>query len=292
VNASRYPRPFIVAAAWPALPEHRDLHEGPVPGSIERWTSLRQRIADVRSSWRVHDEFGLGLRAGTRFEFRDARGYQDPLSLQRYSRVINSIAHTPALLPQYNVRYLFRGPHFIHGNDHHFLPAGSEPTIADDRGHGLWEVRDALPAAYWVSQAERLADGDAVFARLRQLAPARVCLLEGADAPPSTGPIATRDADHFAVQRNRVDLDVDAPDAGWLVVNEAWYPGWHASVDGNETAIERANYLMRAIRVPIGRHHIAMWFAPTYDAPLRMLAAAAFVLAIALVAWPRRRATT
>lgn len=282
----------IIACAWPALPDQRDLRTGPLPGTAERWEQLRTRVGDVSSQWRVLDEFGLGLRAGTRFGFRDARGYQDPLASQRYGRVINSVGSAPSLLAQYNVRYLFRGPHFLHGNDHHFLPAGTESRIADDRGDGVWEVRGALPAAYWTSRSETLANGDAVFDRIRSIAPARVCLFDEGPAVHDAAFPASRDVDHVRITRDRVDLELDAPADGWLVVNEAWYPGWHASSDGREVEIQRANDFVRAMRVGAGHHHVAMWYAPSYGLPLRALAAAALALAIALAVWPSRRTTT
>ncbi len=283
---------LVIAVAWPALPEDRDLRGGPVPGGAARWGSFRARMEDVTARWRVLDEFGLGLRAGSRFGFRDARGYQDPLSLQRYSRVINALDHAPTLLPQFNVRYLLRGAHFIHGNDHHFLPVGTEARIADDRGDGLWEVRDAMPRAYFTARAMSLPDADAVFDRLRAVAPAPVCLLDDGTPARDDARDDWRAASIVGSRADRLDLEIDAPSSGWLVVNDAWYPGWRATVDNRATSIHRANYLVRAIEVPAGRHRVAMWYAPAYDKPLRALAAVALLVALALAFARAPRRTT
>jgi uncharacterized membrane protein YfhO len=57
--------------------------------------------------------------------------------------------------------------------------------------------------------------------------------------------------------------EVQADEAGVLVFSEIFYPiGWKASVDGQETPIMRANYLLRAIEVPQGKHTIELRFEP------------------------------
>jgi uncharacterized membrane protein YfhO len=39
-------------------------------------------------------------------------------------------------------------------------------------------------------------------------------------------------------------------------VAQAWYPAWHAYVDGQPTRLWRANYAFQALEVPAGRHQI------------------------------------
>jgi hypothetical protein len=273
---------LIFATAFAALPPDRDLRPGDPPGSAARWNALRDRLPRDTSSWRAWDEFGLGLRAGTRFQFRDGRGYQDPLQSERYARVINGLHHSPALLAQFGVRYLLRGPHFLHGTTHHFLPAGAEARIATPLGDGLWELRDALPTAYWVPRAEALPSGDAVITHLRAVAPSPVCLLESpevSDPPGAQGVGMVRG--HAEVARDAVTVTVNAPTAGWLVVNEAWAPGWRATVNGVETPVRRANFLMRAVRVGAGAQRVVMTYAPPGDLPLRALA----LLSLLTCAW-------
>lgn len=282
---------LVLASVWPTLPPGRSVQTTPRPGGAARYARLRARMADVGSAWRVHDEFALGLRAGTRFRFRDLRGYQDPLQLRRYSRVMNELGGHPHLLEQFNVRYLLRGPHFLHGTEHHFLPAGSEGSIASDLGDGLWETRAPLPAAYWVSRAEELTDGDAVFDRLVAVAPSPVCLLEADDGRDDLGgdDPAWAPATDVRLTPDELTLRVDAPTRGWVVVQEAWYPGWVATVDGRPTTVRRANYLMRALRVPAGRHVVAMRYAPPRYRPLAALAIAALAASLALLVGGGRR---
>ncbi len=61
---------------------------------------------------------------------------------------------------------------------------------------------------------------------------------------------------------NRLDIQVSSPADGWLVVSDAWYPGWRAWVDGKETRILRADYLFRAVAVPAGKHQVVLAYQP------------------------------
>src|SRR5690606_7186031 len=59
-----------------------------------------------------------------------------------------------------------------------------------------------------------------------------------------------------------LSFSIDAPADGLVVVNEAYYPGWRATVDGRATPIYRANALVRAVWVGAGPHVIEMRFRP------------------------------
>ena len=53
---------------------------------------------------------------------------------------------------------------------------------------------------------------------------------------------------------NRVEVEVDAPGDAILLLNDLYYPGWVARVDGEIAPIARANTIMRAVAVPAGNH--------------------------------------
>ena len=61
---------------------------------------------------------------------------------------------------------------------------------------------------------------------------------------------------------NRIDIDAISSSNAYLVLNELYYPGWKAYVDGIEAPILRADYLLRAVYLPSGRHKINFSYKP------------------------------
>jgi uncharacterized membrane protein YfhO len=49
---------------------------------------------------------------------------------------------------------------------------------------------------------------------------------------------------------------------GLLVVSDAWYPGWTATVDGKPADVERVNYVFRGVRVGPGAHRVEFAYRP------------------------------
>lgn len=52
---------------------------------------------------------------------------------------------------------------------------------------------------------------------------------------------------------NAIEITVESPGSAVLVVAEAWYPGWHASIAGREVPCLPVNGWMRGVPVPAGR---------------------------------------
>jgi uncharacterized membrane protein YfhO len=57
-------------------------------------------------------------------------------------------------------------------------------------------------------------------------------------------------------------LDVDLSAPGYVVVVDAFDPGWRARVDGREAEVLRANVAFRALAVGAGRHAIELRYRP------------------------------
>src|SRR5690606_23648347 len=133
----------------------------------------------ARDRWRVMDEFAVTCRAGTRHRRRDLRGYQDPLLLASYERVVAALREHPELAPQYNVRFALQGPHFLHGWDRHYLPPPAElrarlrsrVRYEDREERSVTELLDALPLAYFVpaGEVEAAPDRQRALARVIEL---------------------------------------------------------------------------------------------------------------------------
>lgn len=63
-------------------------------------------------------------------------------------------------------------------------------------------------------------------------------------------------------EANSLRYEVESKDGGVLVFSDIYYPGWKATVSGEEVPVARANYILRAIRVPAGKHEVVMTFDP------------------------------
>lgn len=91
-----------------------------------------------------------------------------------------------------------------------------------------------------------------------------VPLLIHAEAPPSflsklDGSESVAILEHHATE---LSLAVSSPGEAWLVLADAWHPGWQATVNGAPVPVLRANLVFRALPVPAGDSVVHMVFAP------------------------------
>ena len=61
-------------------------------------------------------------------------------------------------------------------------------------------------------------------------------------------------------------LTTRGPEPGVVVLTDAWFPGWQATLDGSPVRLRRANFALRGVVVPAGEHRIEMRYRPR---PLR-----------------------
>jgi len=61
---------------------------------------------------------------------------------------------------------------------------------------------------------------------------------------------------------DRICFEVEMKCAGFAVVNDAFYPGWKAYVDGKPQEIIKANGIFRSVYLTKGAHRVEMVFRP------------------------------
>jgi hypothetical protein len=290
---------LFLADVSQAMPADRHMRGGDHPGIGEPVQRVLDEAPDTDAHYRYMDEFGISCRSGTRHRRRDFRGYQDPLLLKSYERVIAALRETPELAAQFNVRYALQGPHFIHGWDRHYLPPPDElnalPFVRAKR-EGVSEFHHALPLVYFVPNGfvTHAVDRPAALGMVREFAPRRLAILDGAvdpaGAPPFEGDDDMRswinDAEQLRFDRDALSFHVEAAAEGMLVINEAWYPGWVATVDGQRVPIYRANALVRAIPISEGSHDVLMQFRPADGILWRGILYWSFMLMLLALRWP------
>ncbi len=156
----------------------------------------------------------------------------------------------------------------------------------------LLERTDALPRAYVAFDWEVEPDADVLIARLRDDVDGRRTVLidRPVDLDPlgeSAPPIATAEIVSHDSTRTVVRTETDRP--GVLVLLDAYYPGWSAQVDGENSEIVAANHAFRAVAVDAGAHEIVFSYAPRSFAVGRALSAGTLVLALAVAILLLRR---
>lgn len=57
-------------------------------------------------------------------------------------------------------------------------------------------------------------------------------------------------------------LKTTSPQESFLVINNSYYPGWHAYLDNQEVYIYRTNYLYQGVKIPPGEHQVKLYFNP------------------------------
>lgn len=134
-----------------------------------------------------------------------------------------------------------------------------------DRIHVV-RSRRAFSRAFLVGQAEVITEPEALIKRMAEPSfdPARMVLTE---APPQATLPHTKSADLGTAQIitrtfNRVELEVQAKEDAILILSDAYYPGWTATIDDIPAEIFPAYYQFRGVIVPEGIHRVTFNYFP------------------------------
>lgn len=71
---------------------------------------------------------------------------------------------------------------------------------------------------------------------------------------------------------NKVTYNISSQRGGVVVLSEIYYPGWEAKIDGKPIELGRANYILRALRVPAGNHVVELKYEPASVATTETIA--------------------
>jgi uncharacterized membrane protein YfhO len=109
----------------------------------------------------------------------------------------------------------------------------------------------------------RVARGAAALRLLTAPAfdPARELIL--ADGEPRPAGLPPGRVEVLDRRGDRVVLGAEMERDGFVVMADAWDPGWRARVDAGPVPLLRADVAFRAVAVPAGRHRIELVYRPT-----------------------------
>jgi hypothetical protein len=83
---------------------------------------------------------------------------------------------------------------------------------------------------------------------------------------------------------NSLQYESESGSAGLAVFSEIYYPGWVATIDGNEANILRVNYILRGLEIPAGKHTIVFRFEPkAYTVGNKVTTASSWLVLILLL---------
>ena len=230
-------------------------------------------ILEETPQYRVWDEFALAQRAGSRLGVRDLRGYMDPLRLAHYEAMAVHLSSAPLLLARWNVRWVLPAPLPYLGSSHNRVNVRKLTSLVSRREPHVLELPEPRAVAVFTNRVEvprteeqlwSTLESDPLHAPL-QLPPLAERWDLARDLPITQQMLGGSDKPAILLERksNSLSFSVDAPTDGWLVVNEAYFPGWIAKVNGSSTPVYRVDGWVRGLRVPKGLHRVDLVFRPT-----------------------------
>lgn len=237
----------------------------------------------------------------------DARGYDYPVE-QRYDRLWRRRVASPDI---------FAPPTTLASTGPAALRALSLLSVADLvqqpgsprlSGPGLRLAYDgpdarvyandrALPRVFVAGEQEVVRGGDAALAAATRAGfdAARTVVAEhpiagipAAGATPAPGPAGTASLSHYGRERVRVSAEAKRP--GVLVLTDASFPGWRATVDGRPAQLERVDYLLRGVAIGPGPHTVELRYEPASWRIGWIVSAVALVALVAAAALGARSA--
>ena len=133
--------------------------------------------------------------------------------------------------------------------------------IAGKSADAVFQNPEANGPAWFPSDVQRVASNDEEIQLLRNLDTRNQALVNSTEfgqVEAGGGEIQL-----ISYSPNELVYQAEVNKSGLAVFSEIYYPeGWQALVDGQEVKIIRANYLLRGIILPQGKHEVVMKFEP------------------------------
>ena len=124
----------------------------------------------------------------------------------------------------------------------------------------------ALGNAWFVDEVKMVTNANEEIEAIHQINPAHTAVVDKRFANEVKQVNSASDSTRSIVltdyQPNALRYEVSSEKGGVVVFAENYYPGWKSLVDGKEVAHGRANYILRAMNVPAGKHVVEFNFDP------------------------------
>jgi len=233
-------------------------------------SSKMNKVNEVLKGTLYEEAFASGLDhlASNRlveFGIYDSRGYFSIHNLN-YCKIINVLDTAPYpsstnLLNMLNVKYILT-PDEIKDPRCKLVNKTSDSY--------LYENIDFLPRAYLVSDFNVIKDERemAGYMQKKDFNPAGEVILEENPVlnikSSGSGDNEKEYVNIIKYKPNNVIIEVNVRDnAKFLVLADNYYPGWNVFVNGYKSKIYKADFVLRGVYLPPGKHYIEFLFRPT-----------------------------
>jgi hypothetical protein len=157
----------------------------------------------------------------------------------------------------------------------------------------IWEFSGSMPRVWVVNNAVVL---ESTKERLRTIArgpwdPRRTVILETYpnEAPPVPTEAPAGRARVLVKKPGYYEIEAENDADAYLVLSEAYYPGWEADVDGRAVEVLPANHLIQTIRLSAGKHRVRFQYHSRFLGLGFAVAALAALVPVGLLVHRHRR---
>ena len=251
---------------------------------------------DPTSQYRIEDHVGsVGQiwqpNTAQLYDLHDVRGVFNPLQLANYETLWNAITSSQKdfrAVPAYN---LFGARYILARNKEE--PTGPQYKIVyQDTRSGvnlnISENSQALPRA-WLVHTTTVQSPDASLTTLISptFQPTQQAYLASGQALSGTTPVTNTESVQLTTQStNQLSFTLTVTTEGYVVINQNYYPGWTAKLEGQTVPIERADYTLQGVHVGAGQHQLTLEFTPTNFWLYLIISAITWLIALGFLAWP------
>ena len=122
-----------------------------------------------------------------------------------------------------------------------------------------------LGNAWFVNEVQYVDNANEEIDALHRIDPARTAVVDkkfSAEVKSAAETDTLGTIKLTAYEPNDLKYEVNSKTGGTVVFSEIYYPGWQAYIDGVEAPHGRADYILRAMNVPAGKHVVEFKFDP------------------------------
>ena len=239
------------------------------PKEIFKNTPEIDKLVKDKSVFRIFDFKGIAFPLSGRNRIESLTGY-DALYLSYYRDFLwlsGDHENTPyeSFFTFYNIRNLnilrLLNTKYILADETVFL---FDKTKVEKITPNLYKIKETLPRAYIVPNAIVINEKKKIFEALinPSFNPNQTIILEKNPSVQLKNTSSFTPLEIIKENPNNIKLNVSLSSPGFLVLSEVWYPGWKASVNGKETEIYKANYILRSIYLDKGQKTVTFIFDP------------------------------